>query len=186
MKITIIVSIIVAGLCWAASANQITYTLSGTGSGTLGADQFSDASFLITSIADTSGISETDGVFSVRDSIATVFVSGLGTATFNDQTLNADNTALSATGISTYGAILWLNSPTFANYDLGSSLDPVAGTPFGNFGMGFSTTAGNFTLSSVSSLTFQAEMTPEPSILWIFSMGLVVLLLRLRNYNHTA
>src|SRR5882672_10528471 len=70
------------GFCNVQAA-QAVYTLSSVGSGFLGSHQFSSTPFTITSTADTSQIRNPSlGFFQVPDITATVFVSGIGTATF--------------------------------------------------------------------------------------------------------
>jgi hypothetical protein len=185
MKHIFIVSIVSAALCWTAAASPVTYTLSGTGTGSLGADPFSDASFSITATADTSSITESLGVFFLSDSIATLFVSGVGTATFTVPTMMVDNTA-GAAGISAPNqnmTILANYSPAFSSYDLSSSLAPVSGTPAFNPGTGFATTVGDFTLSSVSSVIFQAEVVPEPSAFPLLGLASLGFILQTRKYK---
>jgi hypothetical protein len=158
------------------------YTFTGTGSGSFGADQFSDASFSITSIADTGNIQETSGIFKVPDSVATVWVSGLGSATFTVPTINVGNTVVGRVGISgSIMAILFNGDPAFASYDLSSPIGPVTGIPIFNPGLGFSTTSGNFLFTSVSSVTFQAEVVPEPSVVALLGVGFVGLAFRYQS-----
>jgi hypothetical protein len=183
MKQIVIIVLISAAMCCLAAASPVIYTLSGIGTGSLGADPFSDASFTITSTADTSDITESLDVFSVSDSLATLFVSGLGTATFTIPTMTVDNTA-GAAAISApvqNMAILANFSPAFSSYDLNSSLTPVTGTPAFNSDTGFGTTAGDFSLSSVSSVTFQAEVVPEPSVFALLGIASIGLVLRNRK-----
>ncbi|HXR03272.1 MAG TPA: PEP-CTERM sorting domain-containing protein [Verrucomicrobiae bacterium] len=181
MKRIIIFGIIWIAFCWTAKASLIDYTLSGTGSGSLGAVPFSDTAFTITSTADTANITESLGVFQVPDITATVFVSGLGSATFTIPTDNFDTIDFTpGAGISSpnqHRDILDISSSAFASYDLSSSLSPVTGTPSINSGTGFQTTAGNFLLSSISSVTFRADVVPEPStfaLLGVVSVGWVL------------
>ena len=183
MKQIVTIVLISAAMCYLAAASPVIYTLTGIGTGSLGADPFSDASFTITSTADTSDITESVGVFSVSDSLATLFVSGLGTATFTIPTMTVDNTA-GAAAISApvqNMAILADFSPAFSSYDLNSSLTPVTGTPAFNSDTGFGTTAGDFSLSSVSSVTFQAEVVPEPSVFALLGIASIGLVLRSRK-----
>jgi hypothetical protein len=184
MKPIFIISIVSAALCQTATASPATYTLSGTGTGILGADPFSDASFSITTVADTSGITESLGVFSLSNSIATLFVSGVGTATFTVPTMIVDNTA-GVAGVSAPNqnkAILGDSNAAFSSYDLSSSLSPVSGSPLLNPNTGFGTTAGDFSLTSVSFVSFQAEVVPEPSVFALFGLASLCFILRTRMY----
>jgi hypothetical protein len=186
MKHIFIIGIVSAALCWTAAASPATYTLSGTGTGSLGADPFSDVSFTITATADTSDITESLGVFMVSNSIATLFVSGVGTATFTIPTWTVDNTANGA-GISAPNQDRLIlgdgNKPAFTTYDLGSSLTPVLGTPAFNPGIGFATTVGDFSLSSVSAVSFQAEVVPEPSAFALLGLASLGFIFQRRKYK---
>jgi hypothetical protein len=151
-------------------ATEVIYTLSSVGSGHLGTNSFFSARFTITSTADTSQITHSSlGVFQVPDITATVFVSGIGTATFTIPTINVANQGLPAVGFSDptqHLAILFANgNPAMASYDLSTSLGPITGYSSFNGFASFGTTAGGFLLSSVSTVTFQAIVVPEPSIL---------------------
>ena len=157
-----------------AQATPITYVFSGVGTGDLGAHPFTDAAFTITSTADTSRITVPGGFFQAPDLTATVFVSGIGSGTFNIATINVDNHGLSRVGFSDPGqdlAILFVDNAAFATYDLGTSIGPLSGpaniSPDGRFG----TTAGNFSLTFVSTATFQAITTPEPATISLFAFA---------------
>ena len=83
-----------------AQATPITYTFSGVGTGNLGGNPFNNASFTITSTADSSQIANpSSGLFRVSDLTATIFVSGIGNGTFNISTVNVDNQGLSRAGV---------------------------------------------------------------------------------------
>lgn len=176
-----------------AQANPIIYTLSGTANGSLGANSFSAASFIITSTADTSEIANNPlfGTFFVPNITATVFVSGLGSATFTIPTISLDNQNNASVGISAPNqnrAIVFAsNNPLLSSYDLSTSLGPLTGIPHFNSSTGFGTTAGDFYLTSVTTVTFQAVEVPEqPSTLalsGIASIGLFVQLVRHRKLN---
>ena len=179
MKRIIIIGIWIA-FHWTAKASLIDYTLSGIGTGSLGAAPFSDVPVTITSTADTTNITVTSGVFFAPNIAATVSVSGLGSATFTIPTRNFDNSNVAGAGISAPNQqrdILDIVSSAFASYDLSSSLGLVTGTPVINSGTGFATTVGDFSLSSISSVTFQADTVPEPStfaLLDAASVGLIL------------
>jgi hypothetical protein len=113
----------------------------------------------------------------VPDITATVFVSGIGTATFTIPTINVANQGIPAVGIGAPNqnlAILFANNNSaFASYDLSTSLGPITGSPTFN-GLGsFGTTVGPFFLSAVSTVTFQAIVVPEPSILVLLGFGFI-------------
>jgi hypothetical protein len=188
MKRIITIAIVWIALHCTAEANSVVYTLSGTGTGSLGATPFSDVVFTITSTADTANITESQlqpgppgyYIFVVPDITATVFVSGLGAATFTIPTHNFDNFNTDIAGISASdlkGDILDINNSAFTSYDLSSSLGPLTGTPLINPGVTFQTTVGDFSLSSISFVTFQADVVPEPSTFAFLGVALFGLVL---------
>ena len=168
------------GLPTSARAGMITYAFTATGSGTLGANAFTDASFTITSTADTSHVASTGEGFSVPDLTATVSVSGLGAATFTDPTTTIDNQGLGKVGISDSVpgvALLFEDNAAFVTYDLTTPIGPLTGSSDFNSGVNFATTAGDFSLTNVSTATFQAttRSVPEPSSLAVLAIGFVIL-----------
>jgi hypothetical protein len=153
-----------------AYATPIIYIFSATGSGNLGTNAFSDVPFTITCTADTSGIANpTNGLFQVADRTATISVSGLGLATFTNPTLNVDNQIRSSIGLSDPAqnrAILFVDNPAFSSYNLGTSLGPLTGPPTFNFDTPFATTSGDFSLGSVSTVSFESLTIPPPKIIY--------------------
>ena len=162
-------------------ADPIIYTFSGVGSGTLGADSFTDVSYIITLFADTSDIVTSPLLFgdsSVSDLSATVFVSGLGTTMINSQMRVSDFQNLGTVGpatISLYNgdnassaAILSVH-PYSKDYFLSEPIGPIGGTLFNNpsSSASFTTSDGDFSFSLLLSVTFQAALqsVPEPSLL---------------------
>ena len=166
---------------FAAKGSPATYTFTATGTGHLGDASFSDALLVFSAVADTTNITETltpygpTPIFLVPDATATVSVDGVGSATFTSPTYNIVNPQVQASGISWSNLldILYVTSPALASYDLSSSFGPITGTPGINPYAYFDTTAGIFNLSSVSSVTFQADVVPEPSTFTLLSAALV-------------
>jgi hypothetical protein len=161
-------------------AYDIIYTFSGVGSGTLGVDSFSDASYAITLYADTSAIFTTPLLFGdsyVPDLSATVFVNGLGAATITSQMRVRDLQDLGMVGpatISLYNS----ENPAFAPilsvhpdtkvYILSEAIGPIGGTVL-NYRItdaSFATSDGDFSFSSLVSVRFQAvpQSVPESSM----------------------
>lgn len=151
-----------------AEGASFIYTWSSIGSGSLGTNSFFDTPFTIRSTADMSQIGEGPlGVLLVSNIAATVSVSGFGIATFTIPTDTVANRSNSLVGIGALiqdDPILFVGNPAFATYDLGSAIGPIVGPPAGSFDARFATTAGVFSLSAVSNVTFQAVSRPSVSI----------------------
>jgi hypothetical protein len=169
----IVIVILGALLCLAgfgkAETASIIYIWSGIGSGSLGSNSFMDAPFTITSTANISQITEAPlGVLLVANIAATISISGMGIATFTIPTDTVANRSNSLVGIGAPiqdDAILFVGNDAFATYDLGSPIGPIAGPPFRSIEAKFATTAGIFSLSAVSTATFQAVFEPSrPSV----------------------
>jgi hypothetical protein len=117
--------------------------------------------------------------FTLQNTAAAVFVSGIGTGTFTIPTVEFYNHVIAAVGISYpyNGDIVDVLSSAFTTYDLSTPIGPTGGNPYINAGEEFATTAGLFKLTSVSEVTFQA--VPEPSGLAFGCLGGLALVVRL-------
>jgi hypothetical protein len=185
LAVTVILSVI-------ASAAPITYTLTTTATGTLGASPFTDALVSVTLTGDTSNVTAGPPPFTdvvVNPGSATVSVSGIGTGTFTDSIVIVDT--LSDTTVLGGPAVLILDNTSgtgillqtgsvFTSYNLQSSLGPITGS--GGVASGshmtpiFPTTAGDLTWAvgqSLGASTFTASTVPEPTSLTLFSVGLL-------------
>ena len=165
-------------------SDPIVYTLSTVGSGSLGGTAFNNASFTITATADTSQISAiASGTFQIPDISASESVAGLGTATFagtwgfvNQAPNQGPPAAFGIVGESVVGFnadILDVKNAALMTYNLNTSIGPLSGDDVINGGLRFTTTAGDFSLNSASTVTFQATLdpVPEPSIWALFALG---------------
>ena len=134
------------------------YLFSATGSGNLGLSSFSQVLFTIACTAETTQITnQSVGFFTVTNLNATIFVPGLGPAIFTIPTVSVGYQPLPRAGFSDpiqNRAILFIQNPAFSNYDLGTPLGPLTGPPIFNFGTQFATTSGDFSLTSVSTVSF--------------------------------
>jgi hypothetical protein len=177
LMLTVLLSLAGAGK---TLAYDIIYTFSGVGSGTLGANSFSDASYAITLYADRSDIVTSPLLFGdsyVPDLSATVFVNGLGTAAITSQMRVRDFQNLGMVGPATislynsdnpaFAAILAVH-PDTKDYILSEAIGPIGGTLLDNPGSGasFATSDGVFSFSSLVSVKFQAapQSVPESSM----------------------
>lgn len=160
-----------------ATAATITFTETITASGSLGANDFTNALVTITAIANTSAVHSIpgfSGALGVNDTSATITVAGIGTATFNGPVMTFVNTKLDVAGIDTgrinnpgVADILDVKNSAFSAYSLTSSIGPVSGPAAGGPGPYATTLDGflaNLTFDSFTGLsgTFEATI-PEPS-----------------------
>ncbi len=145
-----------------AQAAPITYTLTTTATGTLGAKSFTNAVVTVTLTGDTSNVTAGPAPYTdvwVNSGAATVSVVGIGTGTFTDS-IQIICTLNDAAALGVAQAVLILDNTTgtgilaqtgsaFSSYDLRSPLGPLSGT--GGVASGshmtpiFPTTAGNLT-----------------------------------------
>lgn len=110
---------LVCGSAAAAKADPLIFTITAVGSGSLGANAFTNASFTIAAVANTSAVrpGPVPGVFEIPNSLVTVSVAGLPTATFTIPINILDSQGLSRAGFGapTLGTgLLTVNNPAFA------------------------------------------------------------------------
>ena len=147
-----------------ASADPISITFSGTGSGSVGGTSYNSAAFTFTFESDTNLITTPAccaTVFTMPGGTpATFWIAGIGSGTFmGDQAVFANPSPNElAVGIWHYNMPDWLDlsSSAFANYDLSTSLGPVASPVAYAFRDSFPSSLGTLTLSSASGVTYTA------------------------------
>jgi hypothetical protein len=167
----------------AAHADIITYTVSGTASGSLDGTAFSNALVTITGSADNSDIFSPLSM--IYDNIAltapTLTVAGVGTDTFTDTLVYVSNQNRGIVGVSDMTrnlALFLVNSSALTSYDLSTAVGPVSGTPVTNLGKSFATSLGTFEIDSANNPTFTATdnttpAVPEPSSLLLLTTGMM-------------
>ena len=188
-------------------AGPITYSLTTTASGRLGASSFTNALATVTLTGNTSNVIPVIGGPATgllgNPGTTTVSIFGLGTATFtaptgifstfNDLTLFGGSVVSIGqfvgplNNLTDITSILAEKDPVFFGYDLRGSLGPVSGTggssaPDPN--AVFPTTLGilNFTAPpfGTGTTTFTATTVPEPGTVVLLGCGMAALVVRSR------
>lgn len=182
-----------------ASAEPITYTLTTTATGTLGASTFTDASVTVTLTGNTSNIAfgpSPLNVFLVNPGSATINISGLGTSTFTDSIEILSSFDTLVFGGKSAVVIAQLDNPAgtsvsgiaveegtaFFGYSLQGPFGPISGTGGAASGPAniFPTSAGNlqYTIQPpiLGPSTFTATVVPEPTGMMLLGMGLLGLI----------
>jgi hypothetical protein len=158
-----------------ASAAPITYTLSGIATGSIGANNFTNAAFTFTGYGDDSDVSLAGpGVFANELMSASIDVSGIGTGDAVDPFNIFVNQSIPGAGFTDVftGDVIDFSAAEFASYDLASPLGPVDVDE--TFLAPFDTTAGTVDLSSTTNLEFTATTAiPEPSSGPLLGMALM-------------
>jgi exosortase sorting signal-containing protein len=147
---------------------SITYTFSGTGTGTVGATTFTNAAYVITLSGDTSTISSfatTNQNLVIPN--ATMTIAGIGTATITNAVGIFDNRGSSTIGFQnedTFFDQMDGVDPAFATYLLTTAIGPISGiSPFAlNQFVALGSTLGAITLSASGPFTFQATLGAAP------------------------
>jgi hypothetical protein len=123
-------------------------------------------------------------IYGLTAEAPTISLPSLGSATFLDPILLFENPSASTAGLydmTTKTELFDVYSPVFATYDLKTSLPLTTGTLTG-FAMGpIPTSAGDLTLTDVSTnVTFAVSIVPEPAGLSMLGMGLVAVAIAVR------
>lgn len=171
MRPHLLIAVLALGsLSIAARAESVTYTVSDTASGSIGAQTFTNQVITVTFVGDTTNISGNPGFYTNTPGVATINISGLGTFTFTGSTEFFDNQGEEAAGIAdtSVGSILDTYNSAFATYTGSTSIGPLSGSVFYSSAYDFNTSGGILNLSSArstSTLTaiVGAAPTPEPS-----------------------
>lgn len=175
-----------------ANASPINYVYQGTGAGFMGGTYFENASFTITLVGDTTTVIDYgEGLYINPTASGTVWIQGIGTATFTGRFQMFDNTPYNVSGFSRFpdaADLIDMVDPSFGSYDLRTNFGPVfvAYPYFGQFNCDYEcvgTTLGDLEFISMYDVTFTAGngATPEPGTLVLMGAGVLGLAQRLRR-----
>jgi len=172
-----------------ARAAPIAYTETTTGSGTLAGAAFTNSLVTVTFAGDTSGVATfAPGTFINPVGVGTVTVPGLGTAilTAGASTTAVDDQTFNGAGIGAQAfnppgnqpgppLVLAVTALPFGTYDLTSAIGPVTGRALFEPGVAFSTSSGDFVLTTAGDVTFTAALAavPEPTSTALLGAGLL-------------
>jgi hypothetical protein len=169
------------------AAAPVTYTFSGLGTGLLGSNSFTNASFVTTITTDTSQVAfqsqlSSWGAIGIPASIS---IAGLGSATFTGTTVLYDFThevgfAVGDSGFLTApGNIMAVDDNSLVGYQLLTNLTVSGPNPYVSSISGVGTTGGGLTFSHMSPVTFQTVVgTPEPGSIFLLLGAIGALLLK--------
>ena len=181
--VPVVAIIALFGLGNLAYAVPITFTHSGSGSGSIAGIPFLSTSFTITAFGDTTARVPTGVGFFIDHSAATISITGLGTLNFITGTRTFINQpsqipGFSRAGITGTDLFNGPSDPTFAGWDMLSSIGPVAGAgellQWQDVPLIFTDSGQLIFTDSISAATFEAVVAvPEPATLLLLSSGLL-------------
>ncbi len=163
-------------------ADVLTYTYSGSGSGTIGTTPFTDAAFTITGVDNTANVTKYPHGWLVDDDSTTISISGVGVFGFTTPLELVDSTFLGFLGLGFPASHDFLTQgpfdPQFFTWNMLSSIGPITGpVEFIDWTSDTVETVGGrlvFT-AFTSSVTFNATVAPvpEPSSIVLLGSGIV-------------
>jgi len=177
----VLASLFLLGVC---SAGTITITETGTATGTLGSNSFTNSQITVIFTGNTANTSCGFDACVNFGGTLTINVASLSqTVSLTDQPGAYSDFSPAEGGLGDENldsSILATQKAAFAAYNLASSLGPVTGPYFSNLNLAFPTTGGNLTLTSAgANSTFTATVapatTPEPAPIVLVVVGLAAL-----------
>jgi hypothetical protein len=187
MKSTIRLGALVVVAANVAFCSPIIFTFTGVATGTLGVTAFTNASFTVSSLTDTSQVTLLGTTYQVQVSSSSVSIAGFATGTFTGPTYwgspqNSSDMIFANSPISIATGLLGITKVELLGYDLTSAIGPLLSAldfesaVFHNF-QNIPTSQGLLTLVAASD-TFTATIVPEPLSTLLVGVGLAGLLFR--------
>ncbi len=172
-------------------AAEVRYRHSGTGSGLLDGLSFEATRFTITALADTAGIASCGGACLFNPNLsATITIDGVGSFDFLAATRYFSNIGTVGFSRAGEGGLDLFDGPRLLDWDMKSSVGPVAGTgQLIQWGMDPVLTSGGVLYfdPGSSAARFTATVVPEPAAALLLGAGLFGLLAsRLRAARQTG
>jgi uncharacterized protein (TIGR03437 family) len=161
----------------AAVASPITYTFSGTATGTAGTTSFTNAAFSVAVTANTGSVANNGSSFYQRvlPGVATIYVAGIGAGSFSTAiNIFADNGFGGRVSFNTGSPLITvmdqaLSSSVLLGYDLATPIGPIGpqagNNPSTSDWTSIPTSLGAVTLTSLNNVTFLAKAgLPAPTV----------------------
>ncbi len=169
--------LLLAGGIQGAACGALTYVFTGTGSGSLGQQTFTERQFTITAVGDETIVTNPSfNVFRLDGTAAMLEIDGLGSANFTFSPtifINRNAVPEPTVGISDPGqglAIFSVGSNQLTNYELRTTFPLTSGRAINSLTAFFPTSQGAFNIDSASSASFTA--VPEPTSFFMLAISL--------------
>jgi len=178
-------------------AGPITYTFSGTGTGTLGSTSFTNANFVATIDGDTSNVGFLDelGALGADSGLsANIDITGPGLLNFTGTAFIFTSGQFVGFGESDGpfpsppGDLFEIENSSVAGYNLTSDLT-ASGTNLNlSQFQNVDTDGGLLSFNSMSSVTFESEVASEPGSIFMLAaaFGVMPFLMRMRSKSHSG
>lgn len=177
-------SLVLLLVAFGAQATPITFTFSGTGSGSFDQVAFSDAAFNIQIFGDTNDVLDPAQNLDLTANLTSlVTVSGVGQGSFTDSLFVFGGAGEDYLGFGTVfsnGNLIAFFNPdnSLTAFDLKSNFGPIVEVNDNlNQFVNAATTAGDLTFDTMSPVTFTAQLdttqVPEPGTLALLGLGLL-------------
>jgi hypothetical protein len=168
--------VLFVALCLALplAAAPITYTMTGSLSGTLGTDPVTLAAFTFVFNGDTTNITGTDPLLNPAISNS-ILITGFGSGQFS-QAIDVGVSPIYGIGgftDATASQGIQFENGVFVGWDLATPIGPLTSSSPAFASGAFTTSLDTLTISSAQDLTFQATTVPEPATFALTGLALI-------------